>query len=104
MRWTYDMDAGAFYGAFSDAAVARTVELVEDQIAVDLDDAGELVGVEILNPGHVSVADLDPVGQWSEEALKSLRMVLMTAIGMAVSEDTPSVAPTDDDERVLTFA
>jgi len=52
-----DPDAGATYVKVTDAAVVRT-DTLGDLVAVDLDAAGEPVGVEVLKaPGAVSASD-----------------------------------------------
>lgn len=47
-RVEFDPDAG-LYLRVSDNAVARTVELEEDRVWVDLDESGEPVGIEVLD-------------------------------------------------------
>lgn len=56
----FEMDShGAVYVAFSDAPVARTRSL-SDLIAVDLDEHGELIGVDFAAPLEaVAVEDMD---------------------------------------------
>jgi uncharacterized protein YuzE len=44
-----DTDARAAYLEVSNEPVSRTVELDEAVVVVDLDEAGRVVGVEILN-------------------------------------------------------
>jgi uncharacterized protein YuzE len=51
MRLKYDLDAGALYVRLSDRAVARTREL-GDNAHVDLDAAGNVVGVEVISIAH----------------------------------------------------
>ncbi|MFA5889541.1 MAG: DUF2283 domain-containing protein [Actinomycetota bacterium] len=60
--YTYDEEADALYVLLAsdpEPAVHRTVE-VSDRLHVDLDEAGGLVGVEILYPtlGEVDLAQL----------------------------------------------
>lgn len=47
MRVDFDPEVRAWYLTLSEAAVARTVH-ISDEVAVDLDDGGEVVGVEFL--------------------------------------------------------
>ncbi len=47
MRVDYDPEVQAWYLTLSEAAVAKTVH-VSDEVAVDVDDAGDVVGVEFL--------------------------------------------------------
>ena len=47
MKITYDSDADAMYIYLNEREVARTVQ-VSDRVLVDLDDEGNLRGVEIL--------------------------------------------------------
>jgi uncharacterized protein YuzE len=47
MRITYDPEADALYIAFQKATVAETHQ-VNDDIAVDLDEQGHIVGLEVL--------------------------------------------------------
>jgi len=49
MRWTYDMDANALYMRMSDAEIASQREL-EDGTIVDLDEKGDLVGLDLVTP------------------------------------------------------
>jgi uncharacterized protein YuzE len=48
---TYDNDGDALYIRFTDETVSRTVE-VDSGTLVDLDDSGELIGVEVLRPAR----------------------------------------------------
>lgn len=54
MRFTYDEEAHAFYLYVVDripaGAVAKTVQIVDGQVMIDVGKAGELLGVEVLNP------------------------------------------------------
>lgn len=47
---------GALYVQFRDAKVARTVELVKDELLLDLDEHGNVLGIEALRPGTLSVS------------------------------------------------
>jgi uncharacterized protein YuzE len=47
MKVTYDSDADAMYIYLNEREVARTVQ-VSDRVLVDLDDEGNLRGVEVL--------------------------------------------------------
>jgi uncharacterized protein YuzE len=47
MKVTYDRDADAMYIYLNEREVARTVQ-VSDRVLVDLDDEGNLRGVEVL--------------------------------------------------------
>jgi uncharacterized protein YuzE len=51
MRLKYDLDVGALYIKLSDQAVARTRD-VGDNTSVDLDDAGNAVGIEVISIAH----------------------------------------------------
>jgi uncharacterized protein YuzE len=60
--YTYDEEADALYVLLApepDAAIAKTVEL-NDRLHVDVDDEGDVVGIEILYPSRGPV-DLGPV-------------------------------------------
>ena len=46
MRLKYDLDAGALYIALGGTAVARTKQ-IDDSTLVDIDDAGNVVGIEV---------------------------------------------------------
>ncbi len=46
MLLSYDLDAGALYIKLSDEAVARTKQ-IDDSTLVDLDDAGNVRGIEV---------------------------------------------------------
>lgn len=58
VRLTYDAQAQAAYVHVSAKAVARTVELVVDQVSIDLDADGALVGVEALHIAEDSLGGL----------------------------------------------
>ena len=47
---------GALYVQFSDARVTRTVELVKDELVIDLDEHANILGIEALRPGTLSVS------------------------------------------------
>ena len=47
MRVDFDPEVQAWYLTLSDAQVGRTVH-VSDEVAVDVDEAGDVVGVEFL--------------------------------------------------------
>jgi len=51
MRLKYDMSVGALYIRLTDAPVARTRE-VDDNTMVDLDAAGEVIGIEVVSIAH----------------------------------------------------
>lgn len=51
MRLKYDLDVGALYIRLSDQAVARTRDL-DDNTSIDLDDAGDVVGIEVISVMH----------------------------------------------------
>jgi len=57
MRITYDNEADAMYIYLNDREVAKTVR-VSDRVLVDLDDEGNLRGIEILFASKV-LADTD---------------------------------------------
>lgn len=46
---------GALYVQIRDARVTRTVELVKDELLVDLDEHANVLGIEALRPGTLSV-------------------------------------------------
>jgi uncharacterized protein YuzE len=51
MQLDYDLSVGALYIRLTDRAVARTRE-IDDNTFVDLDDAGEVVGIEVISITH----------------------------------------------------
>lgn len=51
MRQAYDASADALYLTLADGDVARTVEIAEGT-NVDLNAAGALLGIEVLNPNR----------------------------------------------------
>lgn len=51
MIFSYDYDADALYIGITDARVARTRQFDEGTI-VDLDESGEIVGIEVLRPAR----------------------------------------------------
>jgi uncharacterized protein YuzE len=50
VRFSYDTDVSALYITLRDGDVARTRSL-DDSANLDLDAAGNLLGIEVLNPG-----------------------------------------------------
>ena len=51
MRLKYDLNVGALYVRLTDGMVARTVDL-DDNTSVDLDDAGNVIGIEVISIAH----------------------------------------------------
>jgi uncharacterized protein YuzE len=51
MHLKYDLNVGALYIRLSDQAVARTQD-IDDNTSVDLDDAGNVVGIEVVSIAH----------------------------------------------------
>lgn len=51
MQLKYDLSVGALYIRLMDRAVARTRE-INDNTFVDLDDAGGVVGIEVISIAH----------------------------------------------------
>ncbi len=51
MQLEFDLNIGALYIRLSDAQVARTRE-AGDNAAVDLDAAGDVVGIEVISAAH----------------------------------------------------
>jgi uncharacterized protein YuzE len=47
---------GALYVQFRDATVTKTVELVKDELLVDLDEHANVLGIEALRPGTLSLS------------------------------------------------
>lgn len=62
--YTYDSEADALYALLvseEDAVIVKTVELAGN-LHVDLDDSGNIIGVEILYPSTEQI-DLEPLKQ-----------------------------------------
>ena len=51
MRLKYDLNVGALYISLTDRPVARTHD-IDDNTCVDLDDAGGVVGIEVISIAH----------------------------------------------------
>lgn len=51
MRLKYDLTVGALYIGLSDQAVAHTRD-IDDNTFVDLDEAGDVVGIEVISIAH----------------------------------------------------
>ena len=51
MRLKYDLNVRVLYISLSDQAVARTRE-IDDNTAIDLDEAGNIVGIEVISVDH----------------------------------------------------
>src|SRR5262249_39604701 len=51
MQLSFDLSVGALYIRLTDHAVARTRQ-AGDNAAVDLDDAGQVVGIEVISIAH----------------------------------------------------
>ncbi len=67
MQLKYDLNVGALYIKLSDHAVART-RSIDDNTSVDLDDAGGVVGIEVISIAH----------PWPIEAVLSSFSILPT--------------------------
>ncbi|HUC57936.1 MAG TPA: DUF2283 domain-containing protein [Streptosporangiaceae bacterium] len=66
MTLEYDLDVGALYISIGSASVARTVEF-GGNANVDLDEAGRVVGIEVISAAHqwplaeiLDACELDP--------------------------------------------
>lgn len=46
-----DRTKDALYVQFHDAEVIKTIELAEDELLIDLDERGNVLGIEVLKPG-----------------------------------------------------
>ncbi len=46
---------GALYVQFRDAKVTKSVELIKDELLVDLDEYGNVLGIEALRPGTLGL-------------------------------------------------
>jgi uncharacterized protein YuzE len=53
---TVDDEANALYVKLRDGKVSRTEEYPIDEVFVDLDSSGQVVGVEILHPVNINVS------------------------------------------------
>lgn len=51
MKLSYDLTVSALYISLSDLPVARTRQ-IDDNTSVDLDDAGRVVGIEVVSIRH----------------------------------------------------
>lgn len=51
VKQSFDLAAGALYLRLADGKVARTVE-IDSSTNVDLDAAGAVLGIEVLDPGQ----------------------------------------------------
>ncbi|MBI3287626.1 MAG: DUF2283 domain-containing protein [Chloroflexi bacterium] len=47
---------GSLYVQFSDIQVARTVELIKDELLFDLDEYNNVIGIEAFTPGMLTLA------------------------------------------------
>lgn len=56
MQVTYDPSADALYIRLTDHTVLRSKQ-INDDVAIDFDDAGRVIGLEVL---HVSQSGIDP--------------------------------------------
>jgi len=54
MTITFDSEAKALYVKVREGKVAKTIEFSPETF-VDLDDKGHLIGVEMLNPGNLTI-------------------------------------------------
>ena len=57
LRWTHNADTGALYVRRSDAPIVES-EQIEPGIVLDYDEAGNVVGVEVLSAGKHDNAPL----------------------------------------------
>lgn len=73
IRQDYDADVGALYLKLADRKVTRTVEVDSGTLA-DLDSAGRLVGIEVLQPDRAwPLEDILTRFHVSEEQARELR-------------------------------
>ena len=70
MLISFDPEAMSLYIQIKDAKVKRTLE-VAPEIFVDLDDDDDLIGVEMLRPGQLTILKKIAV-QYNEPALKNI--------------------------------
>lgn len=83
MMISYDTEAGAYYLRLTDHPIARTVHIGDD-LAIDLDAAGGIHGVELLCPPSALTdderADLITRFPAAEPALAELEQLLRQAL------------------------
>lgn len=53
MRWTYEIETGAFYFYIADGGQPDRQREFNDGLVVDLDEAGNVIGVEYLSLIHI---------------------------------------------------
>jgi uncharacterized protein YuzE len=94
MRLKYDLDVGALYIKLSHQAVARTRD-VGDNASVDLDDAGNVVGIEVISIAHRWPLD-DILRDYS---IPATEVAQLRAYFQATVTGTPSEAPALSFER-----
>lgn len=84
MRLKYDLSVGALYIRLSDQAVARTRD-VDDNTSVDLDKAGNVVGIEVISVSHPWALDgiLDDYDIPQHEAAQLRAYFQMEGSGLA---------------------
>ena len=62
MKLSYDTKYDVLYIRFREAAGGVTTRQLTDEIAIDLDERGRLVGIEVLAAStHIDLQDLLPV-------------------------------------------
>ena len=76
LKITYDHTVDALYIALRDGAVARTVE-VDSGTLVDVDEHGDLVGIEVLTPSRAWPIDevaarFGPLNEPDEAVLRQM--------------------------------
>jgi len=67
-----DLGAGALYITLREGHIAKTVEFAEE-VFVDLDSNGKVLGIEMLNPGTISVCLPKIASSYHIPALRHVR-------------------------------
>src|SRR3954468_20018724 len=99
MRITYDQRANALYVYVQENVRPSSGEQIDAGTLVDLDDAGRVVGIEVLNPAREW-----PVNEIVERFTLDLNVALQLSIVRAPQGLYPQVDATNGAERAVLVA
>jgi uncharacterized protein YuzE len=102
MRLDYDLNVGALYISLTDRAVALTRE-IDNNTFVDLDEAGAVVGIEVISIGHpwrlrdvlrdYSIPD-DEAAQLRVYFMGTAEAPVAEATALSIERNAPVLVPT----------
>jgi uncharacterized protein YuzE len=93
MQLSYDMNARALYISLSNEAVARTAE-VDDNTNVDVDQAGRVVGIEVISIDHAWPVERILASKKYEISPDERQQLVSYFMATSASVSTPPADPT----------